>query len=354
MRKYKSRGSKPAGTSPGALIYIGEERTEPVSITRVRYSASHAEELSVIPVSECKREPGADHIDWFTIDGVHDLEVMQAIGNQFGLHPLVLEDILNTSQRPKVEEFDDYIFITIKMITFDSTDGELWIEHVSLILGDGYVLSFLENAGDVFEPVRQRIKTGKGRIRRLGADYLAYALIDTVVDNYFKTLEDLSEVIEELEEEVVGTPTKDTLRDVHNIKRQLISLRRSVWPVREATNALVRDELELIKPETRLFLRDLYDHTIHIIDTVETLREIVSGMLEVYLSSISNRLNEVMKVLTIMSSIFIPLTFIVGVYGMNFEHMPELKLEWGYPAVWVIMLAIAVGLLAAFRRRGWI
>jgi magnesium transporter len=308
----------------------------------------------VIPVSECKREPGADHIDWFTIDGVHDLEVMQAIGNQFGLHPLVLEDILNTSQRPKVEEFDDYIFITIKMITFDSTDGELWIEHVSLILGDGYVLSFLENAGDVFEPVRQRIKTGKGRIRRLGADYLAYALIDTVVDNYFKTLEDLSEVIEELEEEVVGTPTKDTLRDVHNIKRQLISLRRSVWPVREATNALVRDELELIKPETRLFLRDLYDHTIHIIDTVETLREIVSGMLEVYLSSISNRLNEVMKVLTIMSSIFIPLTFIVGVYGMNFEHMPELKLEWGYPAVWVIMLAIAVGLLAAFRRRGWI
>jgi magnesium transporter len=212
----------------------------------------------------------------------------------------------------------------------------------------------LEDPGDVFEPVRQRVRTGKGRIRKLGADYLAYALVDAIVDNYFEVLEKLSEGIEELEEEVVDAPTSSTLRTIHVTKRQLILLRRAVWPLREAVNALVRDELELVTGDTRIFLRDLYDHTIHVIDTVETLREMVAGMMEVYLSSVSNKLNQVMKVLTVISSIFIPLTFIVGVYGMNFDYMPELRLRWGYWAVWGVMLAVAGGLLALFRRKEWI
>jgi magnesium transporter len=253
-----------------------------------------------------------------------------------------------------LEEFDDCIFVALKMIGYELSHDKLRTEHVSIIFGKGYVLAFLEDPGDVFEPVRQRVRTGKGRIRKLGADYLAYALVDAIVDNYFEVLEKLSEGIEEIEEEVVDAPTSSTLRTIHVTKRQLILLRRAVWPLREAVNALVRDELELVTGDTRIFLRDLYDHTIHVIDTVETLREMVAGMMEVYLSSVSNKLNQVMKVLTVISSIFIPLTFIVGVYGMNFDYMPELRLRWGYWAVWGVMLAVAGGLLALFRRKEWI
>lgn len=354
MAHYRTQGSKPPGSSPGTLAYIGEERTGRVRITRSRYGASFAEEPQEISFQDCVPEPHSDHVVWYTVDGVHDVELLQLIGNRFGIHPLVLEDVANTLQRPKLEEFEDYIFVALKMIGYDLSGEKLCTEHVSIILGKGYVLAFLEDPGDVFEPVRQRIRTGKGRIRRLGADYLAYALLDAIVDNYFQVLEELSEEIEELEEEVVDVPTSRTLRSIHHNKRQLILLRRAVWPVREAVSALVRDELELITEDTRIFLRDLYDHTIHVIDTVETLREMVAGMMEVYLSSVSNKLNQVMKVLTVISSIFIPLTFIVGVYGMNFDYMPELRLRWGYGAVWGIMLAVAGGLLVAFRRKEWI
>jgi len=239
------------------------------------------------------------------------------------------------------------------MITYDRATRTVSSEHVSLILGGDYVLSFQEDPGDVFEPVRNRIRSGKERMRRSGADYLFYALVDAIVDYYFEVLEQLSDDIEELEQEVVERATASTLRSVHNLKREMILLCRSVWPIREAVNALVRDESKLVTDSTRIFLRDLYDHTIQVIDTVETLRDILSGLLDVYLSSLSNRMNEVMKVLTIMSSIFIPLTFIVGVYGMNFKYMPELESSWGYPGVWVIMILTAIGLLALFRRRGW-
>jgi magnesium transporter len=319
----------------------------------MRYGADLCEEKTLSTVAECKPDDKGQYVTWFDVDGVHHTELLEEFGRVFELHPLVMEDIVNTSQRPKLEDFDKYIFVALKMITYDRKTRTVSSEHVSLVLGDSYVISFQEDPGDVFEPVRNRIRSGKGRIRKSGADYLFYALLDAVVDYYFEVLEQLSDDIEELEQEVVERATSITLRNVHNLKREMILLRRSVWPIREAVNMLVRDESELVTDSTRLFLRDLYDHTIQVIDTVETLRDILSGLLDVYLSSLSNRMNEIMKVLTIMSSIFIPLTFIVGVYGMNFKYMPELDSPWGYPSVWIVMVLTALGLLALFRKKRW-
>ena len=311
------------------------------------------EEPQVITADQCVPETRPDGVTWYTIDGVHDVDILRRVGENFSLHPLVVEDLANTGQRPKLEEFDDYEFIALKMITYDAKEAEVKVEHVSIILGNGWVLSFLEDEGDVFEPVRQRIKSGKGRIRRMRADYLAYALIDSIVDCYFQVLEEIGEEIERVEEEVVNDARMTTLRSVHKLKRELIFLRRSVWPMREIANSLIRDESVRITEETKLFLRDLYDHTIHAIDTIETQRDIVSGMLDVYLSSVSNKMNEVMKLLTVMSSIFIPLTFVAGVYGMNMP-IPENEWEWSYPAFWVVCLLIVAAMLSLFRRRGWL
>lgn len=352
MARARKHSIKPVGSSPGTLVYIGNERTSPVRISCLHYNSVAASEPRVVPVREV-RPPSDGGLSWYTVDGVHDVEVLQVLGENCQLHPLVLEDIANTRQRPKIEEFDQYIFIAMKMVTLEPSQKRLRAEHVSIILGKSYVISFLEDAGDVFAPVRQRIQSGKGRIRKMGADYLAYALMDAVVDNYFSVLEEIGDEIEGLEEEVVTSPSSETLKRIHRLKRELIFLRRAVWPMRETVNTLLRDESELVSAETRIFLRDLYDHTIHVIDTVETLRDIVAGMLEVYLSSVSNKLNQVMKVLTVMSSIFIPLTFVVGVYGMNFHYMPELQWHYGYPSVMIGMLALAVSLLVLFRRKGW-
>jgi magnesium transporter len=353
MVRSRKRTIKPAGSSPGTLLYIGEERSDPVTISYIHYNPVAASEPKMVAVREV-RPPVLGGVSWFTVDGVHDVEILRSLGEAFSIHPLVLEDIANTRQRPKIEDFDEYVFISMKMITLAPEDKKLQVEQVSIVFGKDYVVSLLEDEGDVFEPVRQRIKSGKGRIRRLGADYLMYALMDAVVDNYFSVLEDLGDKIEALEEEVVTSPTSATLKDIHRLKRELIFLRRAVWPMRETVNVLLRDETDLVTAETRIFLRDLYDHTIHVIDTVETLRDIVAGMLEVYLSSVSNKLNQVMKVLTVMSSIFIPLTFVVGVYGMNFQYMPELQWHYGYPTVLVGMLVLALSLLAVFRRKGWL
>jgi magnesium transporter len=356
MARRKRHARKPAGSSPGSIIYIGGGKAHPLTISCTRYGADRCEETKPASVNESDFKLAGDNqgVTWIDVDGVHDTAVLEQFGSAFGLHPLVLEDIVNTSQRPKLEDFGTYIFVALKMITYDRNLRAVSSEHVSLILGEGYVLSFQENPGDVFGPVRERIRTGKGRMRRSGADYLFYALIDAVVDYYFEVLEQLGDDIEELEQEVVEQATPATLRGVHHLKREMILLRRSVWPVREAVNALVRDESDLVTEGTRIFLRDLYDHTIQVIDTVETFRDILSGLLDVYLSSLSNRMNEIMKVLTIISSIFIPLTFIVGVYGMNFKYMPELEWSWGYPSVWILMILSALGLLRLFQKKGWI
>jgi magnesium transporter len=288
------------------------------------------------------------------VDGLHQVEILEKLGECYGLHPLVLEDILNTDQRPKMEDYGEYIYIVLKALDYNDKSNEIETEQISLILGSNFVFSFQEREGDTFDPIRERIKTGKGRIRRMGADYLAYALLDSIIDNYFIILEKLGEKIELLEEKLVTQPAPETLRTIHYLKREMIFLRKAVWPLREVINGLERGESSLIKESTRVYLRDVYDHTIQTIDTIETHRDMVSGMLDIYLSSVSNRLNSVMKVLTIIATIFMPLTFLAGVYGMNFKYMPELEWRWGYPFIWLIMVGIGVLMLIFFRKKKWL
>ena len=353
MSQVSKRKRKPAGSSPGSVVYVGSERTASVSITRIRYSPEGAEAPVVVSPSECRPEPGRPGVTWYTVDGVHNVEILKTLGENFGLHPLVVEDIGNTTQRPKLEGFDGYYFLAAKMITYDSKASKVKTEHISIVYGVGFVVLFLQDPEDLFSPIRQRIESGKGRIRKHGSDYLVYAIVDAIVDYYFHVLEEVGERLEKLEDEVVIRPSVQTLRAIHDMKRELIALRRSIWPMREVVNAMARDESSFVTSEVKIFLRDLYDHTVHVIDSVETMRDIITGTLDIYLSSVSNRLNEVMKVLTVMSSIFIPLTFIVGVYGMNFHYMPELEWHWGYPAVWVAMLVISATLLSIFKRKRW-
>jgi magnesium transporter len=292
---------------------------------------------------------------WINVDGLHEVEVLGTLGERFGLHPLVIEDILNTAQRPKLEDHGEYLFVVVKSLYHGAgPDGDPEIEQISLVLGPTYVLSFQEREGDEFEPVRDRIRTEKGRVRQAGADYLAYTLVDLIVDQYFAVLERFGDQIESLEEELILAPTPETAHAIHHLKREMALLRKSTWPLREVIGALERSESPLIRESTKPYLRDVYDHTIQVIDTVETFRDILSGMLDIYLSSVSNRMNEIMKVLTIISTLFIPLTFIAGVYGMNFEHMPELSWPWAYPAVWLVMLVIAALMVVYFYRKKWL
>ena len=354
MPKPSRKRLKPAGTSPGTVVYVGKHREASVQVSQVLYSPSSISE-DTVTVEQLRGTLGThDGVLWCNVDGVHDTAILTAIGGIAKLHPLVVEDIANTVQRPKLEDFGSYLFVAMKMIVYEREAHNLRIEHVSLILGANYVISFLEDKGDVFDPVRNRLRTARGQIRGFGADYLLYALIDAVVDQYFEVLEELGEDIERIEHAVIDEGGEDVLRDIYAVKRQLITFRRAVWPLREAIHSLQRDDSSLVKDSTRVFLRDLYDHSVHVMDVVETSRDIVSGMLDVYLSSTNNKMNQVMKVLTVMSSIFIPLTFIVGVYGMNFQYMPELTYKWGYPAVMGFMFLVAGGLLLQFRRKGWI
>jgi magnesium transporter len=293
-------------------------------------------------------------VTWIDIEGVNHAETLEKLGQCYGIHPLVLEDIMATDQRPKVEDFGSYLFIVLKMIRYNK-NGDIEIEQVSLILGRNYLLSFQEGKeGDVFNPVRERIRHGKGRIRQMGADYLAYALMDAVVDNYFSVLENLGEEIESIEERLIADPAPETIRTIHRLKREMIYLRKSVWPLREAVSALERRESPLISETTAVYLKDVYDHTIQVIDNIETFRDILSGMLDIYLTSINYRLNAVMKVLTIIATIFMPLSFIASVYGMNFKYMPELGWEYGYPALWGVMIVITAGMLLVFWKKKWL
>jgi magnesium transporter len=270
------------------------------------------------------------------------------------LHPLILEDVVSTRQRPKFEDYEKNLFMVLKMLSYDDRSQSVQSEQVSMVLGSGFVISFQERMGDVFDCVRDRIRNAKGRIRKQGADYLAYSLVDAVVDSYFGILEKVGDKIEVLEDELVSDPEERTLQAIYRLKREMISLRRSVWPLRELINGIQRSESTMISESTGLYLRDVYDHTIQIIDTIESFRDIVSGMLDTYLSSISNRMNAVMKVLTIIATLFIPLTFVAGIYGMNFDHMPELKWRYGYAAVWGVMLVVAILMLVYFRRKKWL
>jgi magnesium transporter len=354
MPRLIKKRSKKAGLPPGTLVHIGEQKAEEVSITVIDYDEGRLQEEEIETVEECFPFKDKPTVTWINVDGIHQVEILELLGECFGLHPLVLEDILNTDQRPKLEDFGDYIFVVLKTFSYNDQSDEVEPEQISLILGPSLVMSFQEREGDVFNPIRERVRTGKGRIRRMGADYLAYSLLDSIVDNYFTVLEQVGEKIEFLEEELVTNPTPETLQTIHNLKREMIFLRKSVWPLREVIGALERGESSLIEESTGIYLRDVYDHTIQVIDTIETFRDMISGMLDIYLSSVSNRMNEVMKVLTIIATIFIPLTLVAGIYGMNFQYMPELGWRWGYPVVWLAMLVIGALMLVYFRRKKWL
>ncbi len=341
-----------AGLPPGSLIHVGERRTEGVSASLIRYDLDNfSEEKSLTPADVCAL-PAYQGVTWVNTDGLGDTEAIRQIGECFGIHSLTLEDILNTQQRPKKEEFDTYLFIVLKMLYL--SDGEVNAEQISLVLKDDIVLSFQEQEGDVFDQVRNRIRSKKGRIRSLPASYLLYALIDSIVDGYFIVLESVAEQIENLHEELLENPTTDTLRTIHCLRQDIIFIRKSIWPLREVVSGLERDESGLIGESTLIYYRDVYDHTIQIVESLEGYRDVVSGMLDIYLSTASNRMNEIMKVLTIIATIFIPLSFVAGVYGMNFINMPELAWAWGYPAALLLMFAVASVMLVFFRRKGWL
>ncbi len=353
-RLYRRRTEK-TGLAPGTPMHIGQRKMEMIKITVIDYDAvGYYEERETTDIARLAKAKETEPITWINIAGLHQIETIEAIGQIFDIHPLLLEDILNTEQRPKIEQYDNYLYMILKLIHWREDDNEIETEQISIVLGNRFVITFQEQEEDIFDPLRQRIRSGKGRIRQFGSDYLAYSLLDMVVDHYFLILENLGEQIEVVEDELVSDPNTTTLQKIHDLKREMLYLRRSVWPLREVIGGLQRDESNLIQEATLIFLRDVYEHTIQVIDTIETYRDVVSGLLDVYLSSISNKMNEVMKVLTVIATIFIPLTFITSLYGMNFRYMPELQWRWAYPLLWLVLITISVFMLAYFRKKDWL
>jgi len=353
MARLIRRRSGKAGLPPGTPVHVGERKVEELKITLIDYDEEQFQER---PISAAEVRPFKETstVTWINVDGVHDVATIAAIGEQFDLHPLVVEDLSSTGQRPKVEEYDEHLYVVLRMLTCSDESGHVEAEQVSILLARNVVLTFQERPGDVFDAVRDRIRTAKGRIRRMGPDYLVYSLIDAVVDNYFLVCEKLGECVEPLHEELVTAPTPASLHRVHELKGEVLNLRKVLWPLREVVSSLERSESQFFRRATRLYLRDVYDHTIQVIDTIETYRDVIAGMVDLYLSSVSNRMNEVMKVLTIIATLFIPLTFIAGVYGMNFRYMPELGWKAGYPAVLAVMAVVAGAMLLYFRKKGWL
>jgi magnesium transporter len=323
-------------------------------LSLISYDSGRFSEHVSCSLEECLESHNGGGIRWINVDGLSDPVLLETLLGRFGIHPLVMEDVTALEQRPKLEDYGEYLFAVLNMLSIEEETGRLLSEQVSIILGDRFVLSVQEEVGDLFGPVRERLRTGKGKLRKMGADALAYSLLDAVVDGYFTILETLGDQVEALEEELVTNPTPETLHALHGQKRELIFLRHSIWPLRELIGSLERGESPLLSEQLAPYLRDLYDHTIQVLETVESLRDTLSGLLDIYLSSISNRMNEIMKVLTVISTLFIPLTFIVGVYGMNFRFMPELEWHWGYPVVWGVMITVAGFMLRYFHRKGWI
>lgn len=354
MKRFFKNSSKKAGLPPGSLYYTGHRKEEPVSIQLFNYNSEGLEEKELQSAEETFAYRDDPRSSWININGVHNVELVEKVCSHYGIHPLTIEDIVSTDQRPKIEEGEGYVYIVLKMMEYDIEKESVQIEQVSLLLGENFVLSFQEREGDTFTPVRERLRAGKGRIRSRKADYLMYALIDSVVDNYFIIMEKVGDTMAVIEERLLLNASKEGFEAVYSLKREMLAVRRSVWPLRELVYKLERDEIALIQRDTQVFLRDVYDHVIQVIDTVETYRDLLSGMVDLYHSTMSTRTNDVMKVLTVISTIFIPLTFIVGIYGMNFDVMPELHWRYGYLFVWVIMLAIVGGMVWAFRRKRWL
>lgn len=348
------RSVKKPGTAPGTLVHTGPKKVERTRIRLLDYDTEQLSESEVEEMKKCFPFKDSPTVSWINVDGLHDVELIREVGEHFGWHPLMLEDIVSVGQRAKMEAYDGYVYLVLPMLSWDAESCQVVEEQLSLILGERYVFTFQERVGDVFEGVRERLRAGRGRIRSRGADYLAYALMDAVVDHYFAVLEGVGDVTEQIEGEVLDDPQQSTMHRLHALKRELISVRRAVWPLREVFSQLLRAEDDYFSSETQIFQRDVYDHTVQVVDTVEALRDVVSGSVDLYLSTVGYRTNEVMKVLTIMASIFIPLTFLAGLYGMNFDYLPELHIHWAYPTLLVIMAVIAGSMLIYFKRKGWL
>ena len=354
LRKRKARKKRinKTGMPPGTLIYQGTEPGRKLTIHTMSYEESSLDEDQSSSIEKCLSLRKADRKTWFNVVGLSDVQSIEKLGESFGIHRLVLEDILNTEHSPKVEVYEGYLFFTLKMISL-AEDKSVESEQVSMILGENYVISFQEREGDVFEPVRERLRAKKGKIRLRGADYLLYALVDVIADNYFTVIDTYGDILDELEDEIFNDPREEHLQIIQQTKRDLIKLRKSVFPLRESVMFLERNDSALVGTETTPFFRDVYDHILHVTDSIENFRELNTGLKDIYLSSLSIKMNEVMKTLTIIATIFIPLTFVAGVYGMNFENMPELGWKYGYLAVWIVMLLITVLMVIYFRRKKW-
>ncbi len=354
MPRFIKQTSKKAGLPPGALVHIGERKQETTRVTVIDYDGDRLDEATPEDIEAVFPLRDAPATSWINVDGVHDLAVIEKLGQHFLIHPLTLEDTVNTAQRPKLEDFDDYLYIVLKMLTWDASAGRVRAEQVSLVLGHHFLISFQEAEGDVFAPVRARIRQGRGRLRRSGGDYLAYALIDCVVDHYFVVLEHLGEKIEALEAQLYAGGGDDPLAAIFQLKQEMIYLRRQIGPLREPLNHLHKSENPLVQEKHRIFFADVYDHLLQALEVVESLRDVLSGLQDLYISMTGQRMNEIMKVLTIIATIFIPIAFVAGIYGMNFEVMPELKWRWGYFAVWGVFAAISAAMLIYFKRRKWL
>lgn len=350
---FHNKRSGKIGLPPGTPVHIGERRTDRVALRVIDYDESHVQERLFHDARDGLVAPPESGARWVDVTGLHDLDVLKGVGDGFGLHPLVLEDVANTNQRPKVEDYGDYLYIVFKMMIYKGK-GDVDSEQVSIVLGRNFVISFQERESDVFEPIRERIRPGKGLIRKQGPDFLVYSLLDIVVDHYFAVNEALSDEIEALSDKVLSNANSTIMADIHRLRSLIMFLHRAVWPLREVVSGLGKKDSGLVADGTGIYIRDLYDHTIQVMDTVEIYREMMSDLADVYLSSVSNRLNAVMKVLTIIATIFIPLTFLAGVYGMNFKYFPEIGWRWGYPFFWFVCILIAVAMVVFFRRKKWL
>ena len=354
LPRLSRKRTRKSGLPSGTMVYTGERTDEQVKIHVIDFDEATFVETELASVDACIPYKNKPTVTWINVDGVHNVPMLEKLGDCFALHRLVMEDITNTDQRPKTEDYGEYQYIVCKMLSSGKSD-EIVTEQLSIIVGANFVLSFQDGReGDVFNLIRERLRSSKGRIRKMGADYLAYSLLDAVADNYFVILETFGSRIELLETELIENPTPGTVQKIYQLKRELIFLHNAVWPLREAVDSLCKHESPLIRQATLPYLRDLYDHVIHVIDSIDIYREMITGMLDMYLSSVSNRLNEVMKVLTAISLIFMPLTFIVGLYGMNFKYMPELGWEYGYPVVLLGMLGIGMSMFFYFKRKKWL
>ena len=345
---------KTPGLPPGSLVYTGDRKSPIAHVTMLDYDEHRVVEKELARVDDCIPFKDAQTVTWINADSVTEPGLMENFGRVMGFHALMLEDILNTDQRPKFEDYGNYIYIVVKMLDYDVKKGEIETEQLSLILGPNYMISFQERAGDFFDPLRERIRKSLGRVRKLGADYLAYAILDIIVDHYFVVLEKLGEKIEQLEDIVITDPRENTARAVHAVRREMIFVRKSVWPLREVVTSMQRSESDLIRESSAVYFRDLQDHIMQVTDGVDTFRDLLNGMLDSYYSTITTRTNSVVKVLTLFSAIFMPLTFITGLFGMNFRNFPELEWHYGFQGSLILMVVVIISMVAIFKWKKWL